>query len=110
MSARQDDDRQSLQAQGAQANGPAELTAWEGQAALAFSAPQRPLAPAAPVRPEPARPEIGQDPDDEAEVSRVAGASARDLLAITQDWTRELHVPPRLHTKGRGFAQIQVRG
>jgi hypothetical protein len=29
---------------------------------------------------------------------------------LVQEWTRELHVPPRLHTKGRGFAQIQVRG
>ncbi len=29
---------------------------------------------------------------------------------LVQDWTRELRVPPRLHTKGRGFAQIQVRG
>ena len=29
---------------------------------------------------------------------------------LVKDWTRELHIPPRLHTKGRGFAQIQVRG
>src|SRR6185437_13039640 len=94
MSARQDDDRHSQQAHGAQAKGSADLSAWEGQAALAFSAPQRPLAPAAPSRPEPASPETDPDADDKAEVSWVASASGRELLAATQRWARRL--PARL--------------
>ncbi|HEY7850185.1 MAG TPA: flippase activity-associated protein Agl23, partial [Ktedonobacterales bacterium] len=98
MSARQNDDRQRQQTHGQQASGSADLTTWEGQAALAFSAPQGPLTAPAPTRPEPARPatdpEPDPEPDDEAEVTWVAGPSAGAMLAATQSWLRRL--PARL--------------
>ena len=86
MSARRQHKRPKARVQSA--SGSPAARDWQGQPALAFAAPQGPLATTAPTRPEPARPAS----DDPPEISTLAGPSASEALAVLLAWLRTLPI------------------
>ncbi|HEX2350388.1 MAG TPA: flippase activity-associated protein Agl23 [Ktedonobacterales bacterium] len=84
MSARRHQKRQKPRSQ--QARETSALHGWKDQPALAFAAPQGPLATTAPARPESAQPAS----DDAPETTTLAGPSAGETLAVLLAWLRTL--------------------
>ncbi|HZC06732.1 MAG TPA: flippase activity-associated protein Agl23 [Ktedonobacterales bacterium] len=103
MSARQNDDRQSQKARDQQAHGPADLSAHDGQAALAFASTEMPQGSAVAQVPAPTEP---TEPDaDMVESEAIAGPSVTELLAGVGERLRRL--PPSLwdFIRGRSVEQ-----
>jgi hypothetical protein len=86
MSARRHQKRQQPRSQRARET--SALHGWKDQPALAFAAPQGPLATTAPTRPEPAQPAS----DDAPETTTLAGPSASEMLAVLLAWLRTLPI------------------